>query len=153
MTHWKKLTNPDYLGSYAFERGEEKLATIDKVTEETVTAAEGRKSDCMVLYFRQKDLKPMILNHTNAKMIEKLAGTPYIEEWSGLNIALVVKKVSAFGDQVDAVRIKLEKVSGSCECCGKRITAAGDMTAAKVAEYTTNRFGSVLCADCAKRHK
>ena len=62
MTHWKKLTNPDYLGSYAFERGEEKLATIDKVTEETVTAAEGRKSDCMVLYFRQKDLKPMILN-------------------------------------------------------------------------------------------
>ena len=109
-THWKKLTNPNYLGAYAFDQGEEKTVTIDSVTEETVTGHDGKDSDCMVLHFREPDAKPMILNRTNAKTIEKIAGTPYIEEWAGLKIILVVRTVSAFGSEVDAVRVKLKKV-------------------------------------------
>ena len=31
-THWKKLNNPDYLGAYALEPGQELVATI-KVVE------------------------------------------------------------------------------------------------------------------------
>ena len=31
MLHWKKLTNPNYLGSYAFEPGEEKPLTIREI--------------------------------------------------------------------------------------------------------------------------
>lgn len=34
-THWKKLTNPDYLGAYAFDPGEEpRDLPKDKLTEE-----------------------------------------------------------------------------------------------------------------------
>ena len=150
-THWKKLTNPDYLGSYAFQRGEEKLVTIDYVRQELVTGPEGKKSECIVAHFKQPGIKPMILNHTNAKTIERLCGTPYIEEWAGKSVVLIVSKVQAFGEQVDAVRVKLEKVAGVCCQCGHRITSAGGMSAQQVAEYTADKFGAVLCAACAKQ--
>lgn len=150
-THWKRLTNPDYLGAYAFDQGEEKLVTIDRVSEETITGPDGRADSCMVLYFRQKDIKPLILNRTNAKTIERLTESPFIEDWEGQSIILVVRTVSAFGSEVDAVRVKLEKVSGICEGCGKRVTAAGGMSGHQVADYTKDRFGAVLCAECAKK--
>ena len=110
-THWKKLTNPNYLGAYAFDQGEEKTVTIDQVTNEEVTAPDGKTTACMVLRFQEKNVKPMILNRTNAKTIEKITGTPYIEEWSGQKIILTVRTVSAFGSEVDAVRVKLKKVA------------------------------------------
>ena len=149
MTHWKKLTNPNYLGSYAFEPGEEKILTIQSIREETVIGEEGRKDVCMVAHFTQG--KPLILNHTNAKAIEKVLETPFIEEWAGKSIVLVVRKVKAFGENVDAVRVKLEKVTGVCAICGKRVCAAGEMTAKQVADFTLKKFGRVLCADCAKK--
>ena len=31
-THWKKLTNPDYLGAYALEDGEDMIVTIKNVS-------------------------------------------------------------------------------------------------------------------------
>ena len=110
-THWKKLTNPNYLGAYAFDQNEEKTVTIESVTEESVTGSDGREADCMVLHFKEPNVKPMILNRTNAKTIEKITGTPYIEEWEGQKIILVVRTVTAFGGEVDAVRVKLKKVA------------------------------------------
>ena len=152
-THWKTLTNPNYLGAYAFDQGEEKLVTIDHVAQEEVTGPEGRKEGCMVLYFRQRGIKPLILNKTNAKIIEKLTGSAYIEDWAGRSILLVVRTVSAFGSEVDAVRVKLEKVSGICEDCGKRVTAAGGKSASQIADYTLDKYGAVLCAECAKQRR
>lgn len=150
-THWKKLPNPEYLGAYAFQRGEEKLVTIDHVQQETVTGPEGKKSECIVAHFKQPGIKPMILNHTNSKTIERLCGTPYIEEWAGKSVVLIVSKTQAFGEQVDAVRVKLEKLAGVCCQCGHRITAAGGMSAQQVAEYTATKLGALLCAACAKQ--
>lgn len=153
QTHWKKLKNPDYIGAYAFAPGEEKIGTISKATEETVTNPEGKKTDCLVVHFTQPDLKPLIVNSTNARAIEKLLGSPYIEDWIGSSIVLVVRKIKAFGEQVDAVRVKMEKVSGVCSLCGKRITAAGEMTAQQVVEYTREKMGRPLCSECAKKQR
>ena len=36
-THWKKLTNPEYLGAYAFRPGEEKIVTIESVALEELS--------------------------------------------------------------------------------------------------------------------
>ena len=41
-THWKLLTSPNYLGSYAFQPGEEKIVTIKEVKLETVTDPNGK---------------------------------------------------------------------------------------------------------------
>ena len=152
LTHWKKLNNPDYIGAYAFERGEEKVVTIKEVTRETVTGPEGKKSEETVVHFLQ-DVKPLILNATNAKGIAKLLKTPYIEEWKGGNIVLVVREVKAFGDTVDAVRVKLERIEAVCDECRKPVEAAGNLSAAEVAAYTRGKFGRVLCSTCAKGGK
>ena len=45
LTHWKKLDNPDYIGAYAFQPGEEKTLTIKNVRREVVVGAEGKKEE------------------------------------------------------------------------------------------------------------
>lgn len=112
-THWKKLTNPNYLGSYAFQPDEEKVGIISKVVQEKVKNQDGKEEECLVCYFTGQ-LKPLILNKTNSKTIAKIHESPFIEDWKGKAIQMYVAKVKAFGERVDAVRIrefipKLEK--------------------------------------------
>lgn len=148
MTHWKKLTNPNYLGSYAFNPGEEKPLTIDHVCQEEVTNPEGGKEQCIVAYFKQPE-KPLILNKTNCKSIEKLTGTPDIEQWPGAGIILCVQKVKAFGELVEAVRVRPVKPF-TCEHCGGIITGYGSKTHAEIRDYTRKNYGKALCAACAE---
>lgn len=154
-THWKKLSNPDYLGSYAFDPGEEKTATINYVRQELVTGPDGKKEQCIVAHFVE-DMKPMILNATNCKTITNLFHTPYIEEWSGKKISMHVEQVKAFGDLVDAVRI-MKKLSSKgpsapkCEECGKAIAGIGNFSAEQVAATNKQRYGKCLCVECGKK--
>lgn len=106
-THWKKLNNPDYIGAYELMNGEEAtelVVTILEVKKETVTGPNNRSDECIVA--KLKDQKPFIINATNAKTITKLAESPYIEDWAGLSIILYVAQVKAFGDTVDALRVR-----------------------------------------------
>lgn len=111
-THWKKLTNPDYLGAYDFQPNEERVATIKEVKMQTVTGADGKKEECIVAYFKEP-FKPMILNATNCKTITKLFKTPYIQDWADKKIVIVVRQVKAFGEMVDALRIKDENANSN----------------------------------------
>jgi len=151
-THWKKLTNPNYLGSYAFQPGEEKTVTIKEVKREIVQNQNG-KEDCTVAYFVE-DVKPLILNKTNCDMIAKVWGTPYIEDWSGKKITLKVKKISAFGEMVDAVRVSKDRPVDDviiCELCGKPINAAAGKTAKEIALATKTKYGKSICVECARK--
>jgi hypothetical protein len=151
LTHWKKLTNPDYLGAYSIEDGQDLVLTISKVQVETVVGSDGKKEECMVCYFHDSP-KPMILNSTNAKQITKLLGTPYIEHWAGHKIQIGIEKVKAFGDLVEALRVRkfLPKVVKLvCEKCGGNITAASGMNPEQLAAYTQKKYGAKLCAKCA----
>ena len=152
-THWKKLTNPDYLGAYALEEGKDIVLTIGYVREEKVTGTDGKKDDCVVCHFSER-VKPMILNATNMKTITKLLGTPYIEDWAGHKIQIGVEKVKAFGDVVDALRIrKFLPVENKpkCESCGNDIQPRGSMSAEDLAVYTKQKYGKALCSDCATK--
>ena len=161
LTHWKKLENPDYIGAYAFDPGEEKIVTIRAVERKVVIGAEGKKEECTIVSFVEPE-KPLILNVTNAKMIEKHAGTPYIERWGGVRIVLVVERVKAFGDVVDAVRVSKKKApqkakeapqSFTCADCGESVTdETQSMSAAALAAYSKKKFGVAVCTKCgAKR--
>lgn len=153
MTHWKKLTNPDYLGAYSLEPGQDIVLTIERVQVETVTGPDGKKEECMVCHWMERE-KPMILNSTNAKMIQKLLKTPYIEEWSGHRIQIGVEMVKAFGEIVDALRVRNflpEEKAVKCECCGEDIKPAHGMNSAQLAAYTRSKYGRALCAACATK--
>jgi len=161
LTHWKKLENPDYIGSYAFQPNETKTLTIASVNREEVTGPDGKKEECTIVHWRENE-KPMILNATNGKMIQKHAGTPYIEQWAGVRLDLTVEKVKAFGEVVEAVRVKKTKPEQPqqaatqqpvCADCGNQISASGEFSAAAIAKSTLSKFGATLCLACGTARK
>lgn len=162
MTHWKKLHNPDYLGAYAFQPEQEIIATIKYVQQEKVTGSDGKKEECTVAHFVE-NIKPLILNVTNSKTIEKIHKTPFIEEWVGKKIQLYVEKIKAFGDYVEAVRIRSRVPEESkpepiiCMECGEAVagikTKDNTISPIQVASMTKAKYGKVLCSPCAVKAK
>ena len=153
-THWKKLTSPNYTGAWDFQPGEEKTVTIKEVKREIVQNQNG-KEECTVAYFVE-DIKPLILNKTNGGMIAKVWGTPYIEDWAGKKITLKIKKISAFSEIVDAVRVSPERPTEEkiiCEACGKEILPVDGRSAEIIANATKNKYGKKLCIACARKEK
>lgn len=105
-THWKSQVNPDYLGAYAIPPNQTLILTIKSATKELVPSPNGDRKECLVIHFMEANVKPMVCNRTNGKNIQKALKTPYIEEWMGKKIELYVSKVKAFGDTMDAIRVR-----------------------------------------------
>lgn len=107
-THYKKLRSPNYIGSYELMTGEtpiELIVQIESAVKEQVQNGD-KKEEAMVVYL--KGQKPMIVNSTNAKAITSALGSPFVEDWVGKYITLYVAKIRAFGENVDALRVKKE---------------------------------------------
>ena len=155
LIHWKTWTNPAYLGAYAFQPDEVKIVTIKSVGQEMVQNRNGGKDECIVAHF-EEDVKPLILNVTNCKEIQKLYKTGYVEEWVGKKISLVVKKVQAFGDIVDAVRVAPEIPDENtiiCENCHAPIKPGAGHSAKEIANATMQQYGHHYCLKCVNEIK
>lgn len=153
LTHWKKLHNPNYLGAFSFDPGKDMVLTIKYTAEETVVGADGSKEDCMVIHFVEPVL-PFICNVTNAKTIADVLKSPYVENWAGRKVQFYVTKVKAFGETVDAVRVRPypPKVDNPvCSECGNPVKAFGKMTAQQVAQYSEQKYGRIVCTECGKK--
>ena len=150
--HWKKFNNPDYLGAYALNVGEDLILTIKKAGQETFTGTSGKKEEGLLIHFVE-NVKPMICNATNAKSITKVAGSPYIEDWQGVRISLYSQEVSAFGETVDALRVRNfpPKDQLFCSDCGQEIKAANGKSPRQIAANTKAKYGIELCGECATK--
>jgi hypothetical protein len=106
-THWKQLHNPDYLGAYSLmdNTGNYKdiIVKFKSIKKKEVKGEDGKDSECIVAEVHNN--KPMILNATNCKMLTKLFSSPTVEDWVNKPVQLCVKKIKAFGDTVDALRV------------------------------------------------
>src|ERR1700753_1068402 len=108
LTHWKKEFDYKFLGAHDLLPEETRTLTIKETKNENVKGADGKEKECLVAYFEEKS-KPMILNKTNCKIIEKVYNTPYREKWNGKQIIVYPQSgIKAFGEVVDALRIKRE---------------------------------------------
>ena len=149
------MTNPNYLGVYSLPDGRDIILTIKSVGQEMVMGADGSKEQCVVMHFHEP-VKPFICNKTNLKQITKLLKTPYVEQWAGHKIQLGSERVKAFGDVVDALRVrsKLPQVQSEtavkCENCGKEIQPEGTLTSAQVAAWRKKKYSNALCSACAE---
>lgn len=104
-THWKKQHNYNFLGAYSLPVGKDIVLTIKELKPEEIVGNNGKKEKGFVCHFEENQ-KPMILNKTNCKIIEKLYASPFIEDWIGKKIQLYVAQVSAFGTTTDALRVR-----------------------------------------------
>ena len=156
-THWNKLENPDYLGAYALQPGQDLIAQIKSVGQEEVyNPTNNKKEVCTVIRFTDQKIKPMICNVTNCKTISKIYDTPYIEDWAGKYIAIYIAKVKAFGETVEALRIRSKVPSIEkfyCEECKQEITGAAGRSAKEIMEMSIKSFKRKLCVDCARKEK
>lgn len=161
-THFRKILESDYLGGFDLDDGKggykDIVVTIRRAGPEQVReVATGKKETCLVLHF-DKPTKPMICNVTNAKRIEKLAGSPYLENWIGVAIQLGTERVKAFGDIHNAIRvrqfapkIKEEKQETiACDDCKKPIGDHMGVPGFTIATATAEKYGRTLCYACSQ---
>lgn len=112
--HWKNLANYDYLGAYSLEgRTEDVVLTIKEIKRERVTSEGGKSEDCIVAHFEETnvdsvEVKPMVLNKTNCKTIEKIYKTGEIENWIGKRIKIFATTTKFARDIVPCLRIRAE---------------------------------------------
>lgn len=79
-------------------------ATIFKLELQDFTDPKTKETETKpVLWFVGLD-KALILNKTNTSMLSQKLGND-IEQWSGKEISLEVRKVESFGELVEAIRV------------------------------------------------
>lgn len=128
LTAWQSTRDVNFVGSYDLivdvdKDGKpiykDRVVTIDYVNakEEVLDAQSNKKVEKTVAHFKEKEIKPMILNTTNKRAIETATGSMFIERWAGKSILLTVEQVKAFGKVQPALRIK-PVPQRICDVCG-----------------------------------
>lgn len=163
----RKYFDSAYMGAYSINDGAEPIVTIASVMFGRITLDGGRKEEHVVLQFKEKqvpgmcEVKPLVLNATNQKTLEKLYG-------KGAD-ALADKRIQFYidprvkavgGGTTEGVRIRsvipqetAQIPVPPCTDCGKEITPAMNKTAEYMAAYTKRNYGVPLCAECAAIRK
>lgn len=152
LHHWKESLPGEYLGAYSLD-GQDMTVTIKSAGPEIITGANGKKEECLVLHFEENILN-MVCNRTNAKMITKVHGSPYVEHWKGKKITLYPTTTKFGGEVVECIRVRpsIPKQAApiKCEKCGEQILPAANMTAEQLADYGMKKYGKKLCLKCGK---
>lgn len=103
--HFGAFFPSDYFGAQHMPvDGSDMIVVIKEVGSEDIRSAYGKENK-FVLHITAEPEK-WIVNKTNAKMIAKVLGTPYVNEWIGQKIQLYKTKVSSPDGLVDAIRVR-----------------------------------------------
>jgi hypothetical protein len=104
-TDFRSMYDSNYL--YAFDlQGRDVHVTIKEVKAAKVKNADKKEQRKPIVFFREsKDPRGLVLCKTNGKTIAALYGNA-IEGWIGKRITLFPTMVDAFGQTVEAIRIR-----------------------------------------------
>jgi hypothetical protein len=109
--HYRAVAKSDHLGSADLEDFIEQKRpltfTIRQVKQEYAVSVAGKKGDFNIAYFVE-NIKPLVLNSTNAKQIKTFCGgSPFVEDWKLVPIELYLDaNVKMKGEVVGGIRIK-----------------------------------------------
>ena len=112
--HYRAIAKSDHLGVADLEDFiEEKrplIFTIKYVKQEMGATVAGKKGNFNIAYFAEQ-IKPLVLNSTNSKVIKFFAnGSPFVEDWKDIPIELFIDEtVKMKGELVGGVRIRSVK--------------------------------------------
>ena len=119
-THYRKVFKSDHLGVADLEDLVETktplVFTIKQVRQEIGVKVAGRKGNFNIAYF-QENIKPLVLNATNSKVMKHLSGgSAFVEDWSGITVGLYIDPSASFGGEVTGgVRINPNPVQKRAE--------------------------------------
>lgn len=95
-------------------RGQRRTVTIDRVAEETLGQGADAE-DKLVVYFREKDTKGLVLNRVNSESIAELAGDDDTDSWGGTRIELYPSRTEYQGKRVPCIRIDTPSQSSAVQ--------------------------------------
>lgn len=158
MAHWKTMVNYDYLGAYSLDGiAKEVTLTIASVKRQLVKGEGGMTDNCIVATFEEKNVggivvKPMILNKTNCKKIEKIYNTGDVDQWIGKRITVFATTTNVGRDTKPCLRIKEEIPPApvvekyNCVVCGKEMDKA-------LHDGIMSKYGVSVCSkECLEKH-
>lgn len=161
----RKYFDSPYMGAYSINDGAEPIVTIASVQFGKITLEGGRKEEHVLLSFREKsvdgmcEVKPLVLNATNQKTLEKMYGKgadALIDKRIQFYIDPAVRAVG--GGTTEGVRIRpfIPRAAVQvppCADCQSVVVPPEGKTAEWMAAYTTKNYGAPLCMECAKKRK
>jgi len=108
--HFRKVYKSDHLGvadlEDFIEAGASLIFTIKHVKQEINATVAGKKGNFNIAYFVE-NIKPLVLNATNAKQIKTFTGSSFVEDWNNVKIELFCDEmVKMKGEVVGGVRIR-----------------------------------------------
>jgi hypothetical protein len=118
-THYRKVFKSDHLGIADLEDFlEEKkrlVFTIKEVKQHFIQSGDknsgiivaGKRISANIAYFNE-DIKPLVLNATNSKLVKKFNNnSPFVEDWKNVLVELYIDPAVKFkGETTGGVRIK-----------------------------------------------
>lgn len=112
-THYRKAFNSPYLSSSDIV--EPTILTILRVRLEP-DKTKRTKDQFNTAYFTDKEirpgeeLKPMILNAHNSRVLKSLTGSPFLDDWNNVPVTVYVDQNVRFGSStVEGLRISTER--------------------------------------------
>src|SRR6185295_18707375 len=111
MPHWRSMMDSKYVFAYDLD-GKERTLTIARVEGGELEGDKGRKTKKPLVYFKEaKTGKPLALNATNGKTIERLYGAN-TDEWIGKRVTLYPTTCEMAGETRDCIRIRPRAPTG-----------------------------------------
>ncbi len=109
-THYRKVFDSPYLSAADIV---EPVALTIRCVQVEADKTKKTKDKMNTAYFAEREirsgepLKPMILNATNSKMVAKITGSPFLEDWNGVTVEIYVDHNVRFGrETVEGLRIR-----------------------------------------------
>lgn len=158
----------EYLGAEDIDDGVEPVLTIEGLWNGMVTLQRGKENKDVLTFVEKsvpgiRQVRPLIINATNRKILRKLYGDAKASTLVGKQIQLYVDhnvRDPQDGGMTDGVRIRPHKPRVQtvapvppCTDCGVEIKPAMGKDARWLAAYTAKHYNVPLCADCAQKRK
>ena len=163
-----QMRESEYLGAEDIDDGVEPVLTISGLWNGMVTLQRGKENKDVLTSAEERvpgimQVRPMIVNSTNRKVLRKLYGDAKASTLTGKQIQLYIDhkvRDPQDGGFTDGIRIRSFKPRVQqrqpvppCTDCGNPIQPAMGKPADWLAAYTTKNYGVPLCAECAQKRK
>lgn len=163
-----QMRESEYLGAEDIDDDVEPVLTISGLWSGMVTLQRGKENKDVLSFAEERvpgimQVRPMIVNSTNRKVLRKLFGNTKASTLVGKQIQLYIDhkvRDPQDGGLTDGIRIRPYKPRVQqrqpvppCTDCGNPIQPAMGKPADWLAAYTAKNYGVPLCAECAQKRK
>ena len=158
----------EYMGADDIDGNVEPVLTIKNLYRGKVTLQRGPEVKNVLTFVEEtvpgiSEVRPLIVNSTNRQTLKKLYKQVTANALEGKKIQLWIEhgvRNPSKNELTDGIRIR-ENIpkegkaykAPKCSVCGKDVVGVSGLTPEQVAKMTKDKYGKLLCADCAAKEK